>query len=496
MTSPARSLTGVADVLRSAGLLEEIRGPGDVSVEGVSQDSRSVQAGDLFLAWRGTESDAHDYVSEAAAAGAAAAVVERFVPEVELPQLRVSDGRLAAALAADAVLGSPWEELFTVGVTGTNGKTTTTLLARHVLGGLGPAASLGTLGLVDPDGEVRPGTEGLTTPGPVRLAEWLADLVGSGVRSVSMEASSHALEQRRLDGVRFDAGVFTNLSREHLDYHGSWEEYRGAKARLTELLKPDGVTVVNADEPEWRGLPESGRRRLTFGLEGEGDLRGDAVEPHAAGIRFRMSLGEEEEDVDLPLLGRFNVENALAAAGAAVAADLSLPEIAERLATVPQVPGRLERVVAEPFPVVIDFAHTPDALENVLRALRPLVAGRLIVVFGAGGDRDRSKRPEMGRVVSRMADLAVVTSDNPRTEDPEAIVDEILSGVGEGEHLRIVDRREAIRRALERAAPGDLVLLAGKGHERYQVVGTEKRPFDERVVVREELAAPSAGGGA
>lgn len=496
MASPARSVAAVAEILRDAGLLEELRGPGDVVVEGVSQDSRSVERGDLFLAWRGTESDAHDYVVDAAAAGASAAVVERFVSAATLPQLRVSNGRLAAAVAADAVLGSPWEELFAVGVTGTNGKTTTTLLARHLLGALGPSAALGTLGLVDADGTVRPGTEALTTPGPVRIAEWLADLVGQGARSVSMEASSHALEQRRLDGVRFDAGVFTNLSREHLDYHGSWEAYRGAKARLAELLKSGGVVVVNADDPEWQRLPDTGARRLTFGLEGERDLRGDAVEPHAGGIRFRMSLGEEAQDVELPLLGRFNVENALAAAGAAVVAELSLAEIAERLATVPQVPGRLERLISEPFTVVIDFAHTADALENVLRALRPLVDGRLIVVFGAGGDRDRSKRPEMGRVVSRLADLIVVTSDNPRTEDPGAIVDEIVAGVEGSEHLRIVDRREAIHAALEHAEPGDLVLLAGKGHERYQILGTEKHPFDERVVVREALDLPPAGGGA
>jgi len=488
MANPPTSLASVARVLRTAGLIDELHGPEDVSVSGVTQDSRSVQEGDLFLAWRGSEWDAHDFVAPAVRAGAVAAVVERHVPEAEIPQLQVSDGRRAAALAADTVLGSPWERLFTVGITGTNGKTTTALITRHLLEGSGPAAVIGTLGLVDADGSVRAGTEGLTTPGPVQLSEWLGGLAEAGVDSVAVEASSHALEQKRLDGMRFDAVVFTNLSQDHLDYHPDMASYLGAKSHLLDLVKDDGLSVVNADEDHWRSLPLQGRRTLTYGVDSTADLRAEALvhEPH--GTRFRIALADESAEVNLPLLGRFNVENSLAAAGVGTAAGMDVEAIAARLETVPQVPGRLEIVARDPFSILIDFAHTAEALRGVLATLRPLVSGRLIVVFGAGGDRDRGKRPEMGAAVAQGADLAVVTSDNPRTEDPESIIDEVVTGMEGFGHERHADRRKAISMALTAARAGDLVLLAGKGHESYQVIGTESRPFDERRVVRESMA--------
>ena len=489
MVNAPTTLASVARVLRTAGLFDELHGPEDVSVSGVTQDSRSVQEGDLFLAWRGSEWDAHDFVAPAARAGAVAAVVERHVPEADIPQLRVSDGRRAAALAADTVLGSPWEQLFTVGITGTNGKTTTALITRHLLEDSGPATVVGTLGLVDPDGSVRAGSEGLTTPGPVQMSEWLAGMVDEGVGSVAVEASSHALEQKRLDGMRFDAAVFTNLSQDHLDYHPDMSGYFGAKAHLLDLMKDGGVTVVNADVKHWRSLPLQGRRTLTYGVDSAADLRAEALSPEAHGTSFRITLADAGgADVNLPLLGRFNVENSLAAAGAGTAAGMDVEVIAARLETVPQIPGRLEIVAREPFSILIDFAHTAEALRSVLATLRPLVAGRIIVVFGAGGDRDRGKRPEMGAAVALGADLSVVTSDNPRTEDPEAIIDEIVAGMTGSPHRRHADRREAIGMALASARAGDLVLLAGKGHESYQVIGTESRPFDERRVVQESLA--------
>jgi len=470
VSSASPRLRAVIDALRSADLVEEIHGPDDVEITGVTQDSRTARPGNLFLAWAGSSWDAHHFVARAAEMGAVAAVVERYVPEAGISQVRVSNGRLAAALAADAVLGSPWADLFTVGVTGTNGKTTTALLAQHLLGSRGASAVVGTLGLVEPDGSVRDGTEGLTTPGPVAISTWLADLAGAGVGSVTVEASSHALEQGRLDGVRFDAVVFTNLSQDHLDYHADMTAYFTAKSHLLNLTKNEGCVVVNADDAHWKDLPLRGRRSVTYGIDEPADLRAHGIEHGSAGTRFRITSTAGEVEVDLPLIGRFNVENSLAAAGVGAVAGMSLEAVADRLRSVPQIPGRLEVVARRPFAVVIDFAHTPDALRRVLTAIRPLMSGRLIVVFGAGGDRDRGKRPAMARAVAQLADLVVITSDNPRTEDPESIIDDIVPGMDGSPFERLADRREAIGYALGQARPGDLVLLAGKGHERYQVI--------------------------
>lgn len=492
MSEPRLRLSAVVQALRAARLLEEVRGDVHAIIAGVSQDSRTVGVGDLFLAWKGEEHDAHGFLEAAVRAGAVAAVVERFVPDVEVPQLKVSDGRRAAAVAADRVLSSPWKELFLAGITGTNGKTTTTVLGRHLLSGLGPAAAMGTLGLMGADGSVWPGSEGLTTPGPVRTSTWLRALVSKGVRYVAMEASSHALAQHRLDGVRFDVAVFTNLSRDHLDYHGGPPAYFRAKARLLELLKPNGTVVVNRDDPSWDDLPAPPGALLTFGTGDGADLRARDIRVHPGGARFVLEHGGESASVELPLTGAFNVENALAAAGVARAAGLGLEETCRALEGAPQVPGRLEKVTDDPFTVLIDFAHTPDALARVLDALKPLVSGKLIVVFGAGGDRDREKRPLMAEAATSRADLALLTSDNPRTENPDAIIDDLVKGARGGRWERITDRRRAIARALELAREEDVVLLAGKGHERYQIVGREKRPFDEREIVRELLSGGRA----
>ena len=467
MTDRPLTLDAVGGVLRSAGLLREQHGPGDVAVMGVSQDSRSVTAGDLFLAWKGTAVDAHDHVAAAAEAGAVAAVVERRV-DAAVPQLVVSDGRAAAAVAAHFVLGSPASDMTLVGITGTNGKTTTATLVAHLLEASGPAATVGTLGVVDASG-VWPGTEGLTTPGPVQLARWLRRLSDAGVKYVAMETSSHALEQRRLDGLRFAVGVFTNLTQDHLDYHGDLAAYRAAKARLAELVDAQG-----------------------FAVDGAARVRAEEIRLDAGGSRFTLVMDDESFDVALPLLGGYNVENALAAAAAAWVVGVPAGEIARRLATVPQVAGRLEAVTAEPCSVLIDFAHTPDALEGALGAVKPLTRGRLIVVFGAGGDRDRTKRRPMAEAVARFADVVVLTSDNPRTEDPERILDDLALGLEGVAYHRIADRRKAICYALDMARAGDTVVLAGKGHETYQVIGTDKRPFDERQVVRDCLSARGA----
>ena len=304
-----------------------------------------------------------------------------------------------------------------------------------------------------------------------------------------MEASSHSLDQGRLDGLGFAAGVFTNLTRDHLDYHGTMESYLAAKLKLTTLLTLQGVEVINLDDDAWRVLPTRAPR-VTFGLHAAADLRASGVVLDAGGSRFRLEGRYGHAEASLPLLGDFNVSNALAAAACALGLGRPLDDVVSRLAATPQVPGRMERVAEAPCIVLRDYAHTPDALERALATLRPLTSGRIIVVFGCGGDRDRGKRPIMGRIAAEGADLAIATSDNPRTEDPGAIIDDIEQGMGGVPHLRIVDRLAAIHAALGEARWGDTLLLAGKGHETYQVLGTEKVPFDERAIVR---AATGAG---
>jgi UDP-N-acetylmuramoyl-L-alanyl-D-glutamate--2,6-diaminopimelate ligase len=486
MTEALRTLGAVGDVLRSAGLLVEMRGPGDVAVLGVAQDSREVQPGDLFLAWRGTAQDGHDHVGQAVERGAVASVVERPL-DVDLPQLVVTDGRQAAALTAAGIMGFPGRELTAVAITGTNGKTTTALLVRHLLAAKTRAAVIGTLGMLDERG-VRPGTEALTTPGPVQIARWLRGLVEEGFGAVVLEASSHALDQRRLDGMTFDVAVFTNLSQDHLDYHGDLGSYQAAKVRLVDLVAPSGTVAVNRDDRAWDDLDPGGRGLVTFGIECDADVRADDLELGPAGSAFTLTIGTASRRVRLPLLGRYNVENALAAVAAASVLGVPVDGIVAGLEGAPQVPGRLEVVCSSPFTVLIDFAHTPAALEGMLRTVRPLTAGRLIVLFGAGGDRDRTKRRPMAEAVGRHADLVVLTSDNPRTEDPERILDDLAAGLSGRACERIGDRGRAIAWALEEARPGDTVVLAGKGHERYQVVGSEKRPFDERVMAGDVLS--------
>ena len=452
-------------------------------ISGLTSDSRSAGPGSLYVAVRGSQTDGHRFVRAAVERGAVAALVE--VPqEVAVAQVIVRDGRRASLAAARAWYGDPARELALIGVTGTNGKTTTTGLLRHLFNGTGTAGSVGTLGAFDGTGAEVPSSAGaLTTPGLIDLQATLAALRARGVTHVAMETSSHALDQGRMDGLTFTAGVFTNLSRDHLDYHGTMEQYLAAKLRLSSYLALDGVEVVNFDDPTWREIPDR-PGRITFGTGEGATLRATDIELSPAGSRFHLSGRWGEAEASLPLLGDFNVSNALAAAACALGLGRSLGEVVSRLAAAPQVPGRMERIAERPCVVLRDYAHTPDALERALATLRPLTPGRLIVVFGCGGDRDRGKRPIMGRIAAELADLAVVTSDNPRTEDPEAIIDEVEAGMDGVPHLRHADRRAAIAAALSEAGPEDTLLLAGKGHETYQVVGSEKLPFDEREIVR------------
>ena len=476
----------------------------------VATDSRRVTPGTLFCAYAGSVSDGHAFIAAAAQAGATAALVEHTVPDAAIPLIEVTNGKVAAATAAALFYGDPARSLDLLAVTGTNGKTTTVHLLRHLFSDRGPAGSIGTLGAIDGEGRILPTAGSLTTPGPVDLQAALAALRDGGVRVVAMETSSHSLDQDRVAGLQFLVGVFTNLTRDHLDYHGDVQAYLAAKARLDRYLAPEGFQVVNADDPAWAGLPQRAQR-LTFGIDNAADVMAEGVEGDRAGMRFVLTARGRSEKVALPLLGRFNVENALGAAAAAIALGRDLAEVAERLSAAPQVPGRMERIAERPCVVLRDYAHTPDALERALATLRPLTTGRLLVVFGAGGDRDRGKRPLMGGIAVGEADIVYVTSDNPRSEDPEAIITEIFAGIHDatpephGTHTGytaegIPDRREAIALAIEQAMPGDVVVIAGKGHEQGQeFAGGQKIPFDDVTVAREALDArlgAAAGSGA
>jgi UDP-N-acetylmuramoyl-L-alanyl-D-glutamate--2,6-diaminopimelate ligase len=471
--------------LRRADLLVDApaRGPEPSTL---TADSRAVTPGAVYVAVRGSQADGHRFVSDALRRGAAAVIVETAAGS-GVPEIVVRDGRRAALVLGAAWYRHPARTLTLIGVTGTNGKTTTTGLIRHLLNAEGTAGSIGTLGAFDGQGEPVLSTAGtLTTPGPIDLQATLAALVARGVDRVTMEASSHSLDQGRLDGLRFAAGVFTNLTRDHLDYHGTMEAYLAAKLKLGGMLTEGGIEVVNLDDPAWEVLPPSSRR-VTFGLHPAADVRATGIVLDAAGSRFRLEGCFGTADVSLPLLGDFNVANALAAAACALGLGMPLPDVAARLSTSPQVPGRMELLADSPCVVLRDYSHTPDALERALATLRPLTRGRLVVVFGCGGDRDKGKRPLMGRIAAERADLAVVTSDNPRTENPAAIIDAIEQGMGDVPHLRIVDRLEAIRTVIGQARAGDTIILAGKGHETYQLLGTEKVPFDEREIVEQAV---------
>jgi UDP-N-acetylmuramoyl-L-alanyl-D-glutamate--2,6-diaminopimelate ligase len=461
----------------------EVRGPVSSPVTAVAYRSDEATPGSLFFCVPGTRADGHDFAAHAVTRGASALVVERWLP-IEVGQVRVPSVRRAMGPISAAFYGRPSDRLTLVGVTGTSGKTTTTYLLEAVIRAAGVTPGvIGTTG-VRVDG--RPVPIPRTTPEAPDLHRLLAEMAVDGVGAVAMEVSSHGLDQHRVGGLRYAVAVFTNLSQDHLDYHASMEEYFAAKARLFTPELSDRA-VVNHDSLEGRRLVGRIPTR-TFGLDAGADVRATDVETTVEGIAFRV----DGVRVRSPLRGLFNVENCLAALATARELGVDDRAAAAAIGSVRGVPGRVEAVEAgQDFLVLVDYAHKPDGIEKALRMARSLTAGRLIAVMGCGGDRDRAKRPLMGRAATANADLTVITSDNPRTEDPLAIIAEIEPGAraGGGDYVVEPDRRAAIRLALGRAGPGDTVVIAGKGHETYQELADRTIPFDDRAVAAEELLA-------
>src|SRR5215217_4187273 len=468
--------------------LRDLLGDGpDTDIAALAYDNRAVGPGTLFFCVPGFSRDGHDFAPDAVTRGAAALVVTRPLG-LGVPEVEVADVRAAMARAAARFHGDPTARLPVVGITGTSGKTTTTHLVRHLLESAGrPCGLLGGVTSVV-GGEERPAVR--TTPEAIDLQATLRAMLDAGDRACAMEVSSHALELRRVDGVRFAVAAFTNLSQDHLDFHPDMDAYFAAKERLFREFDV-GVPVVVVDDDWGRRLAAALPGAVTVSIETRADWSASRLSAGLDGTSFSVRSPAGEAEVALPLRGRFNAANALLAMACCAQLGLPLDGMAATLASARAVPGRVQAVdEGQGVAVLVDYAHKPGALEKVLASARELASGRVIVVFGAGGDRDRAKRPLMGEIAARLADVAIVTSDNPRSEPPEAIIDEILAGVPSGSsHVkREVDRRAAIARAVELAEPGDVIVIAGKGHEQGQeLAGGRKEPFDDVEVAREAL---------
>ena len=488
------------------------------SVSHIAYDSRAVTRGDVFVALKGQHADGTAFARQAVERGAVAVVSEQRAPaDVHVPWTVVKDARLALAMLAVTFYRNPSGEMRVIGITGTNGKTTTAYLAASIFEAAGiPCGMLGTVTYrIGPgDNDVREAAR--TTPEAPDVQALLREMIDRGCGACAMEVSSHALAQRRVDGTTFAAAVFTNLTRDHLDFHADMEAYFEAKRRLFEMLPRDAPSIINVDDPRGESLVAIGGRAVTYGLSAKADVTADALSFSLTGLTFDIRTPRGVLHVRSRLVGRPNVYNILAAAATTTALDLPFDAVERGIATLEGVPGRFE-VVSGPkdeVTVVVDYAHTDDALRNLLETARPLARGRLITVFGCGGDRDRTKRPLMGAVAGRLSDLVVITSDNPRSEDPNRIIEEIRRGItpdtprraaaggparsddarrSPQSVLAIPDRRAAIAKAIEVARPADLVLIAGKGHEKYQVIGDRTQPFDDAAVAREALARRRTG---
>ncbi|MGD0461095.1 MAG: UDP-N-acetylmuramoyl-L-alanyl-D-glutamate--2,6-diaminopimelate ligase [Tepidisphaeraceae bacterium] len=461
----------------------DFTGIADVEISGICEDSRCLQAGDLFVARAGTKSQGASFIAQAIERGAAAVIAAAPALDCPATLVVVPDPAAITAKLAHIFYRHPSKSIRPVAVTGTNGKTTTTYVLRHVLNKMN--VRCGLIGTVETDNGRDRREATLTTPGAVELAKLLAAIRDNGCRACAMETSSHALDQGRVDGIRFAGAAFTNLTRDHLDYHGNMENYAAAKAKLFEMLDEDAIAVVNADDG-WSQRMVAGckARVVRFGFGAQADYSARDIAMTSQGSRFILHTPDGSAEVGLGMIGRHNIANAMTAAALlGEVFRLTVHQIAAGLQDAQGAPGRLQAVrCGQPFAVLVDYAHTDDALEKVLTALRPLTRAKLRVLFGCGGDRDRSKRPLMARVAQRVADVVYLTSDNPRTEKPGDIIEQVLAGFQQPSQKTVIvqpDRRAAIAQILADAKGGDVVLLAGKGHENYQLVGQVKHHFDD-----------------
>ena len=465
-----------------------------VSITGIASDSRRVEPGNLFVAVPGQTVDGHAFLEEAVRRGAGAVVVEREMGETAVPVIRVERTRKVLSFFARRYFENASDNLLLVGVTGTNGKTTVAFLIESILGYSG--LETGLLGTVSYRWKNHDESAKLTTPDILDIHRLFWQMQGDGVRAVVMEVSSHALALDRVLGLEFEGAVFTNLSRDHFDFHPSLQDYAETKAKLFRMLKPEGVGVVNGDDPAGEVMFRAARgKKVTYGERKPVDYCIEGVEEAGDETRFMVRGRERKLLLAIRLWGRFNVMNATAAAVLGLELGLDERAIREGIRAVDRVRGRMEGFDSgRGFRVVVDYAHTPDALQNVLQAVREFTSGRVLVVFGCGGDRDRGKRPEMGKIAASLTDVVFVTSDNPRSEDPETILADILTGIERREKVeKVADRKEAIHRALDTAREGDTVVIAGKGHETYQQVGSERIPFDDRAVAEAHLGFSGEG---
>ena len=474
--------------------VRQVIGPLDRQVENIAYDSRRVQRHTMFLALRGEKTDGHQFIGQAIDKGASVIVAEREQKDPRVTCLVVENTRTALADFSATFYGHPARKLKLAAVTGTNGKTTTTFLIKHICENAGLRCGLVGTVRYEIGERILPAIR--TTPESLDLQELLAQIASAGCKAAVMEASSHALAQDRTRGLEWDVAVFTNLTQDHLDFHGTMDNYFEAKAKLftalaTQKRKREPFAIVNIDDRYGRQLLDKIDKRVavvTYGMGTRADFRASNYRAEFSGTSYQLDAHGKSYLVRLPLIGRFNVGNSVAALGAANALGINLRNAVLSLAKAPQVPGRLELVPARrQFQVFVDYAHTPDALGNVLKTLRELEPQRLIAVFGCGGDRDRQKRPLMAEMADRLADYSIITSDNPRKEDPNAIVSEIEKGFRSNHYEKIVDRTEAINRAVALARPRDIVLIAGKGHETYQEFGDHTVPFDDIQVARRAI---------
>ncbi len=485
--------------LASTLTIKHIMGSVDIRVSGIQTDSRKVTDGDLFICLPGHTVDGHNYAQQAMEKGATALVVDRQL-DIDLPQIIVKDCRYAMAVLADAFFGSPSKQMKVIGITGTNGKTTTAYLIEKIMNDHN--VKTGLIGTIQMRYGGRTFPMSGTTPEALELQRSLHDMAASGTRCCVMEVSSHALEQGRVKGTDFRTAIFTNLTQDHLDYHNTMDEYRAAKGlffsrmgnSFQSIQDKRKFAVLNADDPASAYFKNiTSAEVVTYGLEEGVDVRATEISISAQGTDFHVDSFKGSTDIKLKMVGKFNVYNALGAITAALLEGVPMDEIKRSLESLSGVDGRVESVEAgQPFAVIVDYAHTPDGLENVLKTVNEFAVGRVLTVFGCGGDRDKTKRPIMGKIAAKYSDVVFVTSDNPRTEDPESILKDIEQGLIEDQvpqenYQLIEDRRVAIQKAIDMASPEDVVLIAGKGHETYQKIGQTTHDFDDRIVAKEAI---------